>query len=517
MLALALLVVLGLLGRGLFDHELWTPDEPREGELGRAMAASSDYLVPRLGGEAFLEKPPLYYAVLARLIRFADSTAAGLLRLPSAVSVLLTAGLTFLIGRRFLNASTALAGALVFLTIESSFELAHRVTPDPPLMLACTLALFGALRALDGERSFTALPFWLGVIAAAAVKGLVGPVLIGSATLACALISRRVSALWQLRPLLGSGIFLAASAAFCWTLYRRDPSYLRELLLQNQAMRFLGGPGYGGGHEQPIWGYLLTLPIAWLPWTAAIDVALVRAPRTVRARVLVAWPLAMLAILSLAATKRAIYAAPTLPALALLAAHVFEAPELLSAKARAVLERFHLVLLLLAITAIPVVIVVGLNAPPWLVAIGLGLSLALLALWRARPLPPVILLCVLAAVAYHEAIAMGFARLDEVKNLRPPAEQIASMVPDRKRFFGFRLDETVRAAMPFYAGVSPCHTEDAEQLNAWLADGAPCSILTLERRLEAAWPSLRYPYEILLRVDMNAGRTVLLIANRQVK
>jgi hypothetical protein len=41
----------------------------------------------------------------------------------------------------------------------------------------------------------------------------------------------------------------------------------------------------------------------------------------------------------------------------------------------------------------------------------------------------------------------------------------------------------------------------------------PCSVLTLERRLEASWPMLRYPYEILLRVDMNPGRTVLLIAN----
>jgi 4-amino-4-deoxy-L-arabinose transferase-like glycosyltransferase len=280
-LALAVLVVFALLGHGLFDHGLWTPDEPREGELGRAMAASGDYLVPRLGGEVFIEKPPLYYLVLAQLIGITGSTSAGLLRLVSATSVLLTVGLTFCIGRRFLGARTALVGVLLFVTLESAFELAHRVTPDPLLMLACTLALFGVLRALDGERTVTALPFWAGVLVATGVKGSwPGP----------DRPRRRSRSRWSragspslraLRPLLGASTFLAVAALFCWRLYLRNPDALRELVVHNQVMRFLGGPGYGGGHEQPIWGYLTSLPVALLPWTVAITVGLGRATRTV--------------------------------------------------------------------------------------------------------------------------------------------------------------------------------------------------------------------------------------------
>ena len=42
---------------GVFDHTVWTPDEPRVAEIGRAMAVSADLVVPTLGGEPFLEKP----------------------------------------------------------------------------------------------------------------------------------------------------------------------------------------------------------------------------------------------------------------------------------------------------------------------------------------------------------------------------------------------------------------------------------------------------------------------------
>src|ERR1700740_2719460 len=37
------------------------PDEPRYASIGRAMAASGDWITPRLWGEAWFEKPALLY------------------------------------------------------------------------------------------------------------------------------------------------------------------------------------------------------------------------------------------------------------------------------------------------------------------------------------------------------------------------------------------------------------------------------------------------------------------------
>ncbi|WP_338882209.1 hypothetical protein [Aeromonas hydrophila] len=57
-----LLVTLVLLF-GQFDHQLWTPDEPREAAIAIEMYRSGDWVAPTLGGRSFIEKPPLFYIV----------------------------------------------------------------------------------------------------------------------------------------------------------------------------------------------------------------------------------------------------------------------------------------------------------------------------------------------------------------------------------------------------------------------------------------------------------------------
>ena len=86
-LALALAILLGFAPVG--SHSLWSPDEPTGAGIGRAMADSGDWIVPRLNGQPFLEKPPLYWWTLAaglRLLGISDVAA----RLPSALFAVLT-------------------------------------------------------------------------------------------------------------------------------------------------------------------------------------------------------------------------------------------------------------------------------------------------------------------------------------------------------------------------------------------------------------------------------------------
>jgi 4-amino-4-deoxy-L-arabinose transferase-like glycosyltransferase len=50
------------------SNELWTPDEPRDAAIGRAMWESGDWIIPRLNGAPFLEKPPFYWWVQSSCI-----------------------------------------------------------------------------------------------------------------------------------------------------------------------------------------------------------------------------------------------------------------------------------------------------------------------------------------------------------------------------------------------------------------------------------------------------------------
>src|SRR5271155_2006267 len=63
------------------------PDEPRYASIARAMAATGDWVTPRLDGQPWLEKPILYYWAGAIGFRapLPDEWAA---RLPSALAAL---------------------------------------------------------------------------------------------------------------------------------------------------------------------------------------------------------------------------------------------------------------------------------------------------------------------------------------------------------------------------------------------------------------------------------------------
>ena len=67
---------------GLGSLGLVGPDEPRYADVARGMARTGDIITPRLWGEPWFEKPPLYYwsAALLFQLRVDEMTA----RLPSA-------------------------------------------------------------------------------------------------------------------------------------------------------------------------------------------------------------------------------------------------------------------------------------------------------------------------------------------------------------------------------------------------------------------------------------------------
>src|SRR3954467_5136543 len=97
LLVLAVAFLLGL--APVVSHSLWTPDEPTGAGIGRAMAESGDWIVPRLNGKPFLEKPPLYWWALAgslRLLGMSDTAA----RVPSALFTVLTLLVVWVAGIR---------------------------------------------------------------------------------------------------------------------------------------------------------------------------------------------------------------------------------------------------------------------------------------------------------------------------------------------------------------------------------------------------------------------------------
>jgi 4-amino-4-deoxy-L-arabinose transferase-like glycosyltransferase len=377
---------------GIGSHSLWTPDEPRDAAVGKAMWASGDLVVPRLNGRPFLEKPPLAWWAQAagyQVLGVSDATA----RVTPALFGTLTLLVTFALGRRLggTRAGWLAAGALAS-TAEFSEDMGRAIV-DPALVLLVTLAYAGFVLLVTprpretqggeaaGKRSAlerrgagavagAILLIALAVPLAFLAKGVVGiglalapPVLF--ILLAAAGAARREGAagrreggaglgqVWRdvarmLVPLALVGVPLFAAIVLPWAVaLLREGGWaaVRECLVGNTVGRLLStAAGRAYGHRQPFWYYLPAGAAALLPWTLALPAMLrgggivqgndraaggeppagVRAARagTERAasetgrRLLLASFFIGLLLLSLAASKRALYLVPLLPALA---------------------------------------------------------------------------------------------------------------------------------------------------------------------------------------------------------
>jgi hypothetical protein len=109
MTALVALAVL-LMGAGLGLRDPWPADEPRFALIAQDMLRSGDWLIPRVGGDLYADKPPFYFWLMASAMALTGSLRLGFL-LPSLLAGVGTVLLVYDLLRRARGREVALAGA----------------------------------------------------------------------------------------------------------------------------------------------------------------------------------------------------------------------------------------------------------------------------------------------------------------------------------------------------------------------------------------------------------------------
>ena len=143
LLALALLLI--ATGIGLRDP--WPPDEPRFALVARDMVATGDWLLPRVGGQPYADKPPLFFWLIALGLQLTHSLRVAFL-LPSFLAGFGCVALVYDLGRRLWNREAGLAGALALLFTVQFVWQARQAQIDATLCFWTTLSLYGLLRHL---------------------------------------------------------------------------------------------------------------------------------------------------------------------------------------------------------------------------------------------------------------------------------------------------------------------------------------------------------------------------------
>ena len=322
--ALAALLATCFVGLG---RDVWTPDEPREVEIGREMWLAPT-VVPTLNEQRFVEKPPLYYWAVAGAYAAFGSPSAAAARAVSALAAFATLVLVVYWGRRAFSPAVGVAAAVALVTSAQFMWTSHWIVMDSLLMVFTTAALWSGHELVRGgaNRKWL-LIFYAAVLAALWTKGLIGPVLIAVALLAYAAARRSFAVLKPLHPFAGAAFVLLMVGALAAAIAADAGSdAVREWLWVNHVERVTNP--VTTGHDQPVLYYLWTLPAAvfpwWLPFGALFRPSTWREPTVWRdAKVFFgAASIGMVLLLSVPATKRGLYLMPVLPPLLLLLAAV---------------------------------------------------------------------------------------------------------------------------------------------------------------------------------------------------
>ncbi len=325
-------IVIGIdnLGRPLAN-----PDEGRYSEISREMAASGDFVTPRLNGLKYFEKPPLQYwasAIALSVLPASEYTA----RLYVALCGLATLLLIAYTARHLGTPQTGLAALIALVSSPYFMALGGIVTLDMGLTLWTTLTCCAYLlseREPEGspERRRWMLAAWAGMALAVLSKGLVG-IVFPAAALGLACIMRRdLRALERLEWTYGLIVFFAIAAPWFVLVSYANPEFPEFFFIHEHFQRFLTT---AHRRSEPWWYFLPILAAGFLPWMFALPSALAhgwsipgKMRESVEMRFAILWSAFVILFFSVSGSKLPAYILPAFPPLALvLGRYLAEAP-----------------------------------------------------------------------------------------------------------------------------------------------------------------------------------------------
>ena len=311
---------------GLTGHDPWKQDEAYVFGGILDLLKSGDWVVVKVGGVPFMEKPPLFHWVGALTASLASSWLPlhDGARLGSGVFTLVTVLAVALASRLLWGEGRGRIGALLTVSAAGLLTNAQMMLTDLPLMAGFAIALAG-FAGCHQRRAWGGVVLGIGVGVAFLGKGLMGPGVLGLAAIALPVAFPE----WRRRRYardLATAFLAALPFLVIWpaALWLRSPELFHVWFWENNIGRYLGFSVHylGATTESGYW--VETLPWFLFPvWIfAGFALAASHTRHAVNPAVQVGSIVAACvgAVLLSSASARSIYALPMVPALALVGA-----------------------------------------------------------------------------------------------------------------------------------------------------------------------------------------------------
>ncbi len=335
-----LLIVVIALSVHLGGFPLLDPDEGRNAEVGREMAATNDYVMPRLDGMPYLDKPIVYFAAEAAVMEVLGPTEVAA-RIPAFLFTMAGAAFLWWFAKRVWGSDEADVAAIVFLSTPLALAFSRTVIFDSALALFITMATAFLYLACEEEHRRWAALAWLAIGLGVITKGPVAIALPLLVAIPYAIWRKRFRALWSWA---GLALFILAIAPWVWAISRAIPDFLHYVLVTETAQRLATKALKRTG---PPWYFIPYLIAGALPWS----IVLISSPRAIDRRdrsalYMLLWIAIPFVFFSISQSKRPQYILPLMAPVALLVARIWRDPRLRWRVAAGVLVVFGVALMI---------------------------------------------------------------------------------------------------------------------------------------------------------------------------
>jgi len=353
LLTLALSLWFGLF---LGSRPLNNPDEGRYTEIPREMAATGDYVTPRLNGVKYFEKPPLVYWLSALTfevvgpITGTDGVNEWTARFWGAAFALAGGLMTYAAGRALYGRAVGWWSAITGVTFILYYGLSRIILLDMVVGVTMAGALFafiiGIRTPAGSRRRWLFMAFYVCMALATLTKGLIGFLLPCMVAFVWLLVFNQWKALRPCYPVSGALVLLAITVPWHVLAAVRNPSvdgtvwpgYARGLELHKEGRdpgwmwfyfvreHFLRFTTKEHGRFEPWWFFIPVFIAGLFPWVVFAGQAACRnlaggwreRARHSEAWFFALWIVLIIAFFSKSDSKLITYVSPVFPAAAVL-------------------------------------------------------------------------------------------------------------------------------------------------------------------------------------------------------
>lgn len=293
---------------------LLDPDEPVYAETPKEMIQYNDYVSPRIYGDFWYDKPPMYYWLVAVAFKTLGVNEYAA-RFPSAFLGVLCVLLVYGVVGKLFNERTGFVSGLILATSIEYFYLSKAAVTDITLTFCLTASLLFFL-----WRKYYL--FYLFVALATLTKGPIGFLFPGAIVFVWIVLTRNFVELKQMKIPSGFAIFLAVAAPWYWAMYNiHGAAFIEGFIGVNNITRFTTAEH---AHTAAWYFFIPVLIAGFFPWSSLLPQAVRSVLKDKEAGYypmlvfFIIWAAFIFVFFSISSTKLITYILPVYPPLAIL-------------------------------------------------------------------------------------------------------------------------------------------------------------------------------------------------------